>query len=150
LKVHVDEDPEYYKKLSEKLQEIIQDNEERWDQLVQLLLDLRDNIETEHQQQAQDLDLTQTQLAFYNILNAELVQAEGKALDEQKTEQVKSVVQSLTEMLDEATQIVDFFDKWDEQKRIKRNIKREIIEHFGESAVKPITERFMELARVHF
>ena len=150
LKVHVDEDPEYYKKLSEKLQEIIQDNEERWDQLVLLLLDLRDYIETEHQQQAQDLDLTQTQLAFYNILNAELVQAEGKALGEQKTEQVKSVVQSLTEMLDEATQIVDFFDKWDEQKRIKRNIKREIIEHFGESAVKPITERFMELARVHF
>ena len=118
--------------------------------MVLLLLDLRDNIETEHQQQAQDLDLTQTQLAFYNILNAELVQAEGRALGEQKTEQVKSVVQSLTEMLDEATQIVDFFDKWDEQKRIKRNIKREIIEHFGESAVKPITERFMELARVHF
>lgn len=40
-----------------------------------------------------------------------------------KIEQVKRVVQSLVQMLEEATQIIDFFDKWDEQKRVKRDIK---------------------------
>jgi len=53
-------------------------------------------------------------------------------------------------MLDEASQIVDFFNKWDEQKRVRRDIKRVVIQHFDESLVKPVTERFMELALVKF
>ena len=53
-------------------------------------------------------------------------------------------------MLEDATQIVDFFQKWDEQKRIKREIKRTILQHFDESLVPPVVERFMELARVKF
>ena len=53
-------------------------------------------------------------------------------------------------MLDEATQIIDFFNKWDEQKRVKREIKRVVIANFDETLVKPVTERFMELAEVRF
>jgi type I restriction enzyme R subunit len=53
-------------------------------------------------------------------------------------------------MLDEATQIVDFFKKWDEQKRVRKDIKRIVIENFDESLVKPVSERFMELAKVKF
>ena len=64
--------------------------------------------------------------------------------------QVKEVVQSLVKMLDEATQIVDFFSKWDEQKRVKRDIKRKVIQNFDESLVAPITERFMDLAETKF
>ena len=64
--------------------------------------------------------------------------------------QVKEVVQSLVQMLDEATQIVGFFSKWDEKKRVKRDIKRKVIENFDESLVAPITERFMDLAETKF
>ena len=60
------------------------------------------------------------------------------------------MVQTLVQILHEATQIVDFFDKWDEQKRIKRDIKRIIIENFDESLVEKVTERFMKLAKVKF
>ena len=56
----------------------------------------------------------------------------------------------LAAKLEEESKIVDFFDKWDEEKRIKREIKRTIIEHFDESLVKPVTERFMELAKAKF
>lgn len=60
-------------------------------------------------------------------------------------------LQQLVAMMDEATEIVDFFQKWDEQKRVRRNIKRTIIEEFNqEQLVKPITDRFMELAEVKF
>ena len=52
--------------------------------------------------------------------------------------------------MDEATRIIGFFDKWDEQKRMRVQIKRAILEHFDEALVKPVTERFMELARVKF
>lgn len=148
IKVNIDEDPVYYKKLSERLEQIIQEYEDKWDELVQLLLDLRDNIETDHKQQATDLGLSPTELSFYNILIAELGGEE--AVDAEKAEQVKRVVQSLVEMLAEATRIVGFFDKWDEQKRVKRDIKRVVIAEFDESLVKPVTERFMELAEVKF
>jgi len=52
-----------------------------------------------------------------------------------------------SKIADEASQIVDFFNKWDEQKRVRRDIKRAIIEEFDEALVKPVTERFMELAK---
>ncbi len=148
IKISIDGDPEYYKKLSERLEDIIQQHEGRWDELVQLLLNLRDNIESDHQQQATDLGLSPTQLSFYNILVAEL--GGEQSVDAEAAQRVKEVVQSLVEMLDEATQIVDFFSKWDEQKRVKRDIKRSIIQHFDQSLVKPVTERFMELAEVKF
>jgi type I restriction enzyme, R subunit len=64
---------------------------------------------------------------------------------------IKSVVQQLVSMMDEATEIVDFFQKWDEQRRVRRNIKRAILEEFDDlDLVKPVTDRFMELAEVKF
>ena len=53
--------------------------------------------------------------------------------------------------MDESTDIVDFFNKWDEQKRVRRDIKRALLEEFDEiKIVKPVTDRFMELAEVKF
>ena len=145
IRINIDEDPEYYKKLSDRLKDIIRRHGEKWDELVQLLLDFRNDIEKERKQGAEEAGLTETEFAFYNILLAEL---EGeKTIDEAK---VKDVVQSLVQMLDEATQIVDFLKKWDEQKRVRKDIKRIVIENFDESLVKPVSERFMELAKVKF
>ena len=148
ININIDEDPEYYKKLSERLEEIIQKYEERWDEMVQLLLGLRDNIENDHKKEADTLGLTQTELSFYNILIAEL--GEDQNIDTAKIEKAKEVVRSLVQLLDEATQIVDFFSKWDEQKRVKKDIKHVVIENFDESLVKSVTERFLELAKVKF
>ena len=71
-------------------------------------------------------------------------------LDQDVYLKVKGTVQSLVQMIDEALQIVWFFDKWDEQKGVKKRIKHKIIEHFDESLFKPVTDRFMELAQVMF
>jgi hypothetical protein len=56
------------------------------------------------------------------------------------------------DMLDEATHIVDFFRKQDEVKRMKKNIKRRIVESsFDDPEVRTaVMDRFMELARVKF
>ena len=105
-------------------------------------------METERKNQAEDLGLSQTELSFYNILISELTEKED--LNEEKIQKVKNVVQDLVQMLDDATQIVGFFEKWDEQKRVRRNIKRSIITNFDESLVKVITERFMELVETKF
>ena len=53
--------------------------------------------------------------------------------------------------MDEETQIVGFFQKWNDQKRVRRDIKRAILKEFDEEElIKPVTDRFMELAEVKF
>ncbi len=148
IKINIENDPEYYNNLSERLEDIIRKHRNKWEELVQMLLNFRDNIESDRQKQAVVLGLSETELAFYNILVSELG---GKdTLGDSTESQVKEVVQSLVQMLDEATQIVDFFSKWDEQKRVKRDIKQKIIKNFDESLVKSITKRFMDLAETKF
>ena len=82
---------------------------------------------------------------------AEITKLNGDdSLDANTYDTVKQLVQSLVSMMDEASEIVDFFKKWDEQKRVKRQIKHAIIKHFDLALVKPVTDRFMELAKVKF
>ena len=72
-------------------------------------------------------------------------------IDEEMHVKIKSVVQKLVAMMDEATEVVDFLQKWDEQRRVRRDIKRVFIEEFDDlDLVKPVTDRFMELAEVKF
>jgi type I restriction enzyme R subunit len=148
ININLDEDPEYYKKLSERLEDIIQKHEERWDEMVQLLLDLRDNIEDDHKKEADTLGLSQTELSSYNILISEI--GDEKNTDAATIQKAKVLVGSLVELLDEASQIVDFFNKWDEQKRMKKNIKHLIIENFDESLVDQVSSRFLDLAKTKF
>tara|TARA_R110002124_G_C8972960_1_gene515417 strand:- start:6904 stop:9882 length:2979 start_codon:yes stop_codon:yes gene_type:complete len=151
LKINLEDDPEYYKSLAQRLEDIIKKQGDRWDELVQLLLNFRDNIETEKAQAASDLGLSETEFAFHGIFMAEIARTTGdEALDEKTHDNVKSVVQSLVETMEEASQIVGFFDKWDEQKRLRIQIKRAILTHFDENLVKPVTDRFMELAKAKF
>jgi type I restriction enzyme, R subunit len=153
IKVNIDEDPEYYRSLSERLKSIISKSEEKWDTLVQLLLELRDNVETERKEGADSVGLNETEYAFYNILMKEVTEQMGdSSVDEDSHRRVIEVVKQLVKMMEEATSIVGFFAKWDEQKRVKKQIKRTIIdEPFGSTElVKAITDRFMELAKVKF
>jgi type I restriction enzyme R subunit len=55
-------------------------------------------------------------------------------------------------MLDDATDIVDFFKKQDEVKRVKKQIKRRILDASFDDADlrKVVMDRFMELAQVKF
>lgn len=153
IKVNIEEDPEYYKSLSERLEKIIHENQEKWETLVQLLLNLRENIEDEHKQNADDLGLTETEYAFHNILMVEVTNQRGDdSIDESSHKQVIEVVRKLVEMMEEATSIVEFFAKQDEVKKVRKNIKRTILdEDFGNrELVTAITDRFMELAKVKF
>jgi len=153
ITVNIDDDPEYYKSLSEKLKAILDKTHENWGQQLDLLLQFRDNIETEHQQQANNLGLSETEFAFYNILNAEIIRiTSNESIAEATHDEVIQVVKDLVDMLDEATAIINFFDKHDEIKSVKRNIKRRILDTSFDDAElrKVVMERFMELAKVKF
>ncbi|WP_292955792.1 MULTISPECIES: hypothetical protein, partial [unclassified Neptuniibacter] len=59
---------------------------------------------------------------------------------------------TLVSMFDEATQIIDFFAKSDEIKRMRKEIRRAILDcSFGDKAIVSVVQtRFMELAQVKF
>jgi type I restriction enzyme R subunit len=63
-----------------------------------------------------------------------------------------AVTKDLVGMLDEATEIVDFFKKQDEIKAVKKKIKRELLETSfdDEDLRKAVMDRFMQLAKVKF
>ena len=112
-----------------------------------------DNIASERKQAAQDIGLSETEYAFYNILMAEVVKvSSGGVVEEAVFEEVKATSQVLVERINEATMIVDFFNKPDEIKRMKKEIKRDVLmRSFGDKAlVSILQERFMELAKTKF
>jgi type I restriction enzyme R subunit len=153
IEINLEQDEEYYKSLSEKLKAIIEQRQEHWDELVQLLLDFRDGIESNRKKQADDLGLSETEFAFHNILAAEITRLTGnEALDESTHDEVIQVTQDLVTILDEATAIVDFFNKQDEIRRVKQRIKRRILEtSFDDPDLrKVVMDRFMELAQVKY
>lgn len=153
ITVNLDEDPEYYKSLSLRLRDIIEKTNGKWEEQAQLLLEFRNNIETNREQAADDLGLSETEFAFYNILMAEVTSHAGEdTVSEAVHDEIKATSQDLVKMFDQATQIVDFFSKSDEVKRMKKEIKRAVLDcSFGEKAlVNVVQDRFMELAKNKF
>ncbi|WP_244859988.1 type I restriction endonuclease subunit R [Nitrosococcus oceani] len=153
LIVNLEEDPEFYKSLSLRLREIIEKTNGKWEQQLELLLQMVDNIETEHKQAADEVGLTKTEFAFYNILMAEVTRHGGDGLvGDEVHEDIKATSQFLVKTFDEATQIVDFFHKPDEVKRMKKEIKRAILDcsYADKALVTVVQERFMDLAKRKF
>jgi type I restriction enzyme R subunit len=152
ITVNLDDDPEYYKSLSLRLRDIIEKTAGKWDQQLELLMEMVDSIDTGHQQAASDLGLSETEFAFYNILMSEVVELKGEVLEDAVHTEIKATTQALVAMFDEATQIVDFFNKADEVKRMKKEIKRAVLDtSFGEkSIVGVVQDRFMDLGKVRF
>ena len=153
ITINLDEDPEYYRSLSLRLRDIIEKTAGKWDLQLELLSYMVDNIASERKQAAQDIGLSETEYAFYNILMAEVVKVScGGVVEEAVFEEVKATSQVLVECINEATMIVDFFNKPDEIKRMKKEIKRDVLmRSFGDKAlVSILQERFMELAKTKF
>ena len=153
IKLKIEDDPEYYQSLSLRLNEIIENFEDKWDELVRQLLLFRDGLEKEKGQKANDLGLNETEFAFYNILNAEVVKSFGEeTFSDEVHERILSLVKKLVNQFEESSKIVGFFLKQDEIKTMQRNIKRAMIEdEFDDPDLRKIViERFMELARVKF
>ena len=154
ISVKLDDDPAYYKKLSERLKSIIKQHVEHWEELAKQLLLFRDHIESDRKAGAKELGLTETEFAFRNILNETVCKKEGnEALPELIHQEIIDLTKKLVEMMDDASNIVDFFKKHDEVKSMKRRIKHGLIEtSFGADGDlrKTVIDGFMDLAKVKF
>ena len=135
------------------MKKIIQDYEDKWEEMVQVLMNLRNNIEEERKQGAAEVGLTETKYAFYNILSAEVGRAHDlQELNEPVHQEIIEVTERLVDMMELATAIVDFFQKQDEIRAVKRSIKRTLLDTSFDSPKlrRKVIDQFMQLARVKF
>ena len=135
------------------MEDIIKENEGRWDQLELMLMDFREGIEVQREAGAKEVGLSSVEFAFFNILLGQVKRIQGaEELDEKIKKEIIGVVKALVEKMLEATTIVDFFDKQDEIKRIQLEIRRTVINSSfdDEELRKAVIDEFMDLARVHF
>ena len=148
ITVNIETDPEYFKKLSERLNHILQKYHENWDLLLLNLKEVKGSIETKRQSEAEELNMSKQEYAFYNILKAEM----GiESPDEKQKVEMIETTSKIFDIIREKTAIVEFFRKDDEVKDLRREIKRNLL-HLVEdnTARKKIIERFIELAKVNF
>lgn len=153
INVNIDEDPEFYKSLSLRLQDIIERTAGKWDQQLELLLEIVDNLDTARSQAAADVELNDTEFAFYNILKNEVTGGDDTAaLGEAEAEAIRDTTQKLVEMFEESSLIVDVFNKPDQIKSMKKSIKRAVVEQPFSSPelIRTLQERFIELAKTRF
>lgn len=148
ITVNLEQDPEYYKKLSERLKDILEKQRDNWEQLLLELQEVRGDIETRRKSEAEGLGLSKQEYAFYGILKAELGIEEPNE-DEQFA--MLEISSAIFDMLRERTAIVEFFKKEAEVKKLRRDLKRMLIRLVKDPKInRVIIERYLELAKVSF
>ncbi len=93
--------------------------------------------------------ITSAELPFYNLYIETMA---NDSNEENSHELAKKFSIKIVRFLNEASQIVGFFDKSDEIRRLKREIKNTLMEmpHANEELLNEVTDNFMDLARHRF
>jgi type I restriction enzyme R subunit len=121
--VHFDEDPAFYTKLSEKLEKLIQDYKDNWDALEQGFERLRAEAEAGRSEPIEGL--TKEASTFYDFITQ-------LAFDNQEApsafqRSLKAVIPRIVEILQNTIDIIDFWQKPIEVKKLRGNIDTEIL-----------------------
>jgi type I restriction enzyme, R subunit len=120
--VHHDEDPAFYKSLSEKVDALIEKHHEQWDLLAEKLAELR--TEAVHGRQKGEDGMTKEATTFFeHIASVGFSSGVVPTLDKAK---FKALMESTVEILQETIASIDFWQNPDKQKRVRGLLKTEI------------------------
>lgn len=132
-KVKFDEDPAFYQKLSEKLEELIQRHKENWDDLAKDLFDLRSEAEKGRKDEIEGV--SRKAAPFYDMLGTMAFGKDG--IPDQHVEEIKTLVSNILDRLEYTINIVNFWNNTPEVKSLRGELSDlllasgidEIIEH---------------------
>jgi type I restriction enzyme R subunit len=120
--VHHDEDPAFFKSLSEKVNALIEKHHNDWDVLAERLIELRTAAISGRQ--AGDGGMSREATTFYDHI-VQVGFASGTVDDADKA-QFKALMETTVETLQETIASIDFWLDPDKQKRVRGLIKAEI------------------------
>ena len=121
--IHFDEDPAFYKKLSEKLEKLIQEHQDNWKVLAQEYEKLRTEA-VEGRSTGHD-GLSREASAFYDHV-AHLAFPEG-VVPLARVEALKELMRRAVGILQSTIGIIDFWNKPVEVKKLRGNLDTEIL-----------------------
>ena len=121
--VHFDEDPAFYTKLSEKLEKLIQDYADNWNALAEGYVHLREEAEAGRTEAIDGL--TKEASTFYDYI-AQLAFG-GEEIPSESRQPMKALMSRIVEILQDTIDIIDFWQKPIEVKKLRGNIDTEIL-----------------------
>jgi type I restriction enzyme R subunit len=136
--VHFDEDPSFYKRLSDKLEKLIQEHKNNWEALAEGYEQLR--LETLAGRTEAIEGLTKEATTFYDYV-AQLAFDRGEVPVEHRP-RLKVLMARIVEILQETIDIIDFWRKPIEVKKLRGNLDTEILL----SNIPQLTERHERIA----
>jgi len=120
--VHHDEDPAFYKSLSEKIDALIEKHHDEWELLAEKLAELRQEV-IAGRQQGQD-GMSREATTFYEYV-VQIGFASG-VVDDADKPAFKALMEATVDILQETIASIDFWRDPDKQKRVRSLIKTEI------------------------
>ncbi|ABQ28181.1 type I site-specific deoxyribonuclease, HsdR family [Geotalea uraniireducens Rf4] len=152
--IHFDEDPAFYKRLSEKLEKLIQEHKNQWEVLAEGYEQLRSEALAGRTDAEEGL--TREATTFYDYV-VQLAFENGEVPGNHR-HQLKRLMAGIVEMLQGTIGIIDFWKKPIEVKKLRGNIDTEILlteipqlidkhERIAVEIVKLAEKRHQELTR---
>lgn len=120
--VHHDEDPAFYRKLSEKVDALIEKHHDDWEALAEKLAELR--MEAISGRQQGESGMSREATTFYEHI-VQVGFASG-SVDEAAKPRLKELMNRTVEILQETIASIDFWHNPDKQKRVRGLLKTEI------------------------
>lgn len=120
--VHHDEDPAFFKRLSEKVDALIEKHHDEWDLLAEKLAELR--TEAIAGRQEGEGGMSKEATTFYEYI-VQVGFASGSVNDGDKAK-FKELMETTVEILEESIASIDFWQNPDKQKRVRGLLKDEI------------------------
>ena len=121
--IHFDEDPAFYKRLSEKLEKLLQDYRDNWEALAEGYEQLRTEAIEGRTEAAEGL--TKEATTFYDFV-LQLAFDGGEAPLEHGAK-LKDLMLRIVELLQDTIDVLDFWKKPIEVKKLRGNIDTEIL-----------------------
>ena len=120
--VHHDEDPAFYKSLSQKVDALIEKHHDHWDLLAEKLADLRSEAVAGRDRGEDGMSREATAL-YAHIIQVGF--ASG-LIDDGAKHRFKALMETVVDVLQETIGSIDFWHNTDKQKRVRGLIKAEI------------------------
>jgi type I restriction enzyme R subunit len=154
LREHWDEDPEHYDRLSERLEQIIEELGEQWVQLALALGDLLPEVRAGRQADESGLDPV-TEAPFYDLLKRELID-EGKKLSSPAEALLRGLTVDLVIRIKTEISLVGFWHNTYAQNTLRAWVATRLAEPmidgedlFDFSRTTPVADRLVELAKAN-
>ena len=121
--VHFDEDPAFYKRLSEKLEKLIQDHQNNWQALAEGYEQIRNEAIEGRKDTIEGLSKEATTFYDYIVQLA----FDGGSVPAESAASLKKLMARIVEVLQATIDIIDFWQKPIEVKKLRGDIDTEIL-----------------------